>query len=633
MANIPLESITFPGLSDKYTIPQIDTTLAVSGKAADAKATGDRFDAVEADLTDVESALETKANIDGSYDTMTVGNAKQLVGTVGVEDKVPYLFRTSGGSADIGDREYDEIVGGTVAWNQLVPNANKSFTNESTDSKTYVSFIWRQFGDNYTQLINLAVSSNGRYEFIKSASFTGTTQILHSGSSRNIDFIQAGTVSVVSGHKYLLSIKFTGTDPTTVGGVDSDDLQITDLTQMFGTTIADYIYSLEQANTGAGVAWFRKLFPKAYYPYDAGTLKSVEGVSAHVMTGFNQWDEEWEVGKLDPADGRPISSSENIRSKNFIPVLPNTTYFWRASVNNVSIFYDAEKNYITTGYNNGNTTFQTPTECRYIKFYVAASYGTTYNHDICINLHWDGERDGEYEPYVTYSYPLDDSLTLRGIPKLDANNGLYYDGDTYEADGTVTRKYGIVDLGTLTWTKDSSYTYTRFAAEGQITDKWKPNGVDDRADGLLCQKYEANVAAISGTVDKCISGYKNTTSIYITDSSYTDAAAFKTAMSGVYLVYELATPTTETADPFQSPQIVDDFGTEEYVSTSIVPVGHNTKYTNNLRAKLEMAPDSPGDGNGDYIVRQTNGVNEYVAIGSTATIQSILDRLTALENA
>lgn len=33
----------------------------------------------------------------------------------------------------------------------------------------------------------------------------------------------------------------------------------------------------------------------------------------------------------------------------------------------------------------------------------------------------------------------------------------------------------------------------------------------------------------------------------------------------------------------------------------------------NLRAKLEMAPDSP-DGDGDYIVRQTNGTNEYVPL-------------------
>ena len=43
------------------------------------------------------------------------------------------------------------------------------------------------------------------------------------------------------------------------------------------------------------------------------------------------------------------------------------------------------------------------------------------------------------------------------------------------------------------------------------------------------------------------------------------------------------------------------------------PVGHVTLYQVNLRAKLEMAPESPS-GNGDYIVRQTNGINSYVPI-------------------
>ena len=103
--------------------------------------------------------------------------------------------------------------------------------------------------------------------------------------------------------------------------------------------------------------------------------------------------------------------------------------------------------------------------------------------------------------------------------------------------------------------------------------------------------------------------------ILIADESFSDTDALKTAMSGVYLVYELADPTTETADPYQNPQIVDDFGTEEYVDARTVPIpaGHVTQYRANLRAKLEMAPDSP-DGAGDYIVRQTDGRNAYVPL-------------------
>lgn len=43
MANKPLKSIKFPGLTDTYTIPQIDTSLTVGGKAADAQAVGNKF--------------------------------------------------------------------------------------------------------------------------------------------------------------------------------------------------------------------------------------------------------------------------------------------------------------------------------------------------------------------------------------------------------------------------------------------------------------------------------------------------------------------------------------------------------------------------------------------------------------
>ena len=43
MANKPLKSITFPGLTDTYTVPVVDDTLAVTGAAADAKKVGDEL--------------------------------------------------------------------------------------------------------------------------------------------------------------------------------------------------------------------------------------------------------------------------------------------------------------------------------------------------------------------------------------------------------------------------------------------------------------------------------------------------------------------------------------------------------------------------------------------------------------
>ena len=46
MANKDLKSLKFPNLSDTYLIPEIDNTLTQTGKAADAKATGDELSAL-----------------------------------------------------------------------------------------------------------------------------------------------------------------------------------------------------------------------------------------------------------------------------------------------------------------------------------------------------------------------------------------------------------------------------------------------------------------------------------------------------------------------------------------------------------------------------------------------------------
>jgi hypothetical protein len=65
----------------------------------------------------------------------------------------------------------------------------------------------------------------------------------------------------------------------------------------------------------------------------------------------------------------------------------------------------------------------------------------------------------------------------------------------------------------------------------------------------------------------------------------------ETTPSG-HLIYELATPTTETADPYQEVQIVDNYGTEAFVDTRDVqiPVGHASRYEPNLVDKLVGLP-------------------------------------------
>ena len=635
MATIPLKDITFPGLDNTYTIPEIDDTLSTAGKAADAKKVGDELASASDDITALQSG---KANVDGYYADLVSGGSTQLLSDMVETDTTPYNYRTAGGSLEIGDREkLKKIVGVSATANQLVQNGN--FAN--TDNWSATNATGFSVSDGVASFTPTALYGN-IHQFLSGKPLKANHVILCIGDmkadgalencqlaiSDNVNFTRAKTVTLGTAWQTVFlmiketTVAYSNNHAVTFRTVLTSDFAkmyvknaiVIDLTAMFGSTIADYVYSLETATAGAGVAWLKAHFPRifnaGYIPYNAGELVSVQA-SAHKMTGFNQWDEEWELGGIANADGAKYTDNARIRSKNYIPVFPSTTYYFKmpsAYSQFKLVFYDADKTFISYTAKK-NETFVIPANCHYMMIAEnATDYGTTYNHDICINLHWDGERDGTYEPYEEHSYPLDSDVTLRGIPKLDANNNLYYDGDEYASDGTVTRKYGIVDLGTLTWSyvTDDNYAGEPYFATGST------NKLIGSAN-LICDEYTAAINR-SQIQDKVITQFNSTNSsaLVIRDDSYTDATAFKTALSGVMLVYELATPTTESADPYTEIQNVSNWGTEEFVTTSLVPVGHETAYQPDLRAKIEVAPESP-DTDGMYLMKRENGQNSYVA--------------------
>lgn len=237
--------------------------------------------------------------------------------------------------------------------------------------------------------------------------------------------------TVPNGHKYYSIIGGTksistsdGTSFAVTGGTDV----VIDLTQMFGagnepSTVADF------------EAWLAEnIGTLPYYDYNAGELLNVKMQSVKSV-GFNQWDEEWELGTL--THGQPSFSSTRIRTKNYIPVIGGATYFFKFPWAKFVCSYDDNYNYL------GNITITNNIaaldgQVKHLKWssYTAEAI-TTYNNDICINLS-DPAKNGTYKPYQSDSADID-VTTITGINTATNVRELIFPTGMKQADyaGTV----------------------------------------------------------------------------------------------------------------------------------------------------------------------------------------------------
>ena len=490
-----------------------------------------------------------------------------------------------------------KITGGTLAWNQMISSDHKSYTNSAADTRTAVWLRLQRNGSPYETLATENVTSSGSIDKIFNSTLTDRIRLVHNGSVRNFDFIPNSNYSITANHKYYFHMDFASADPTTVGGVQSDNLMIFDLTQMFGSTIADRIYALEQATAGAGVAWFRRYFNRDYYE-PAQTLANTY-FDQYETTGFNQYNgvptlgKYWNNGTL-----ASIGSNAHAAIENKIRCIPNTAYcvsFPNAVKTHDRVFvtfFDAYGIFLRTIYSDVATAskyvFTTDSDCHMfaISFYTDSStFADGDFNSFCINLS-DASRNGQYEPYrysrITF---FDDPVLLRGIPYLDENDNLRFNGDTLEANGKLTKRYGIVDLGTLNWVVDSYGFRTSISGKTNL----KSSTIPVRT--CICDRYVFSYA-LSNDKTFSESAVVGNTNFWVKDSAYSDAATFKAAMSGVMLVYELATPTEEEFTPIDGPLVSDPLGLEviaksDWDDTPTI-AQMDILYANEVRANVEM---------------------------------------------
>ena len=591
---------------------------------------------VGGEVTGLKSA---KADKDGTYEDLTAGNAEYLLSDRGDTDVAPYVFRKTGGAKKAYGRELlKKIVGGTVAWNQIVKDDLVSKTENG------VTFTV----DNTNHTITVSTGSGGA-----TANTILLLTLIHVGWLKNdivfVSGIPAGASNLTYGILYQHNAGGSGGGfykenqvekiasnynfvyayiRVSSGAVITTPVifkpQIHNLTRMFGSTIADAIYAMEQATAGSGVAWFRSLFPNDYYAYDAGSLQSVQA-KEHRLEGTNLVYKV--IGSKNIWTNGTIQGTGDPYQMNVAKIRKGQQYivstddpglvcgFFTSEPSNNSQAYDEQRHVY-----NSNFTFVAPID-GWIAF---RSYDGYKYPQMQI-----GSVVSAYEPYeAPHVYPLDSSLTLRGIPKWDSTNGLYYDGDEYEADGDVTRKYGIVDLGSLTFTASLAVEHVFYTDLSNSA---------YQIDNMICPQYIVvpHTTTNNDMPNMSMHGHGNNDyhRIYFKNSSYSDASAFKTAMSGIYLVYELATPTTESADAFRELEICNGNGTEEFVDAGVtattptrdvsIPVGTETFYPIDVVAYIEELTNPDHDMVADALIPS----GKYFMVGnslykSTSQIQA-----------
>lgn len=161
---------------------------------------------------------------------------------------------------------------------------------------------------------------------------------------------------------------------------------------------------------------------------------------------------------------------------------------------------------------------------------------TTFNADGSISIVAD-----DYSEDITFNAngSITEEVEINGVTTTKTThfmgNDIIEDLHDYQ---------GCVDLGSLTWTK-----YTGTEVDNLFYSSLVSNAPAVAQYGLsdvYCSKYETFVGSYMNIPDKAISfnnqSYSSSAGRFIIkDSAYTDANAFKTALSGVYATYKTST--------------------------------------------------------------------------------------------
>jgi hypothetical protein len=481
----------------------------------------------------------TKSQIEnGVFPNMRVGLADDL-GDIEETLDEEYTFQPTANPNEIRDgyAQIESLKGNSLVWNQwakVLSTSNGITFTQNADGSITATGVMTSEHSNITMPIYKKGKVGHKFLLIdKNVDYESNVVVKVSEASFSKPIGELKETSVTHFQLYISApigqeISFT------------KHLYIIDLTQMFG-----------EGNEPTTVEEFERRCPKGMSnDYNEGQVIHFNG-DAVKSVGFNQWDEEWE-NKWINNTGTPINAPQ-VASKNFIRVLENTSYYIDVSVHTSFEvhFYDLAYNHISK--ETTNRSFTTPDNCSFIKFNTTSAYGTTYNHDICINLS-DPDKNGTYEPYTEFRRDLPTELFDGGMKSAGtAHDEIYWD----KAKG----KYIKVTRITSAKFKDFTWVYL---SEYNVFATTESN----RINNAICNRYASKWVNTSSlwTNDKTLYYGHGTRALAVMDSSYTDIESFLAAMGETEIVYQLAEPIVEEIDiPYMDYQVSND-GTEEIVS-------------------------------------------------------------------
>lgn len=316
-------------------------------------------------------------------------------------------------------------------------------------------------------------------------------------------------------------------------------LQLFDLTAMFGA-----------GNEPTSVEEFEKMFPNDYYPYNAGEIVSA-GTTEIVEQGKNLFDLEKCV-ELGLYYGFEIDTNKTLQ----IALKGGKTCPTNVSFGIAYIRGNTMANWLVTSQGVVETKTDSSKMTDSTQIMVACYPGNKETMQsiadafdiMLVDGIYKSDTMPAYAPFHRNEYPIPEAI--KALPGYGWSAGTAKNYVDYENKRYV-QCVNSVDLGTLNWTSTLSTIDNSISIF--ISDDLNMN---NRGNSGLCSQYDFVTSSIDTIIvkkDKFF--YYNPLNIAFINKSYTDAAAFKQAMSGVMLYYELATPIVTDI----STLIPDDF--------------------------------------------------------------------------